>query len=227
MPTRPLPLEILERIIDGSRDDVRTLQAVGLTCRTLIHRTRVHLFGTIRLSSQRALQLLCEALNGNPSLKTHVRQLAVVVDPGQWTRTEPLNYCTPFNEFPVKLYALALPHLCSWTVAYAGSRADTVSEYTNDMRAHFAPLTLRCIRRYANIVQHLSLGSLLFSSVTDFARLVQAFKALSALRCTDIRFRSRGEGSIHRSRRMLQTVAPLSLAVSDSSSQGESSLTGL
>jgi hypothetical protein len=88
-----LPTEILEAIIDASKENRRTLGACGEAARQLLPRTRVHLFAKIMLGSPRAditrqhnatypsgptrCDLLFDILQANPTLAEHVTDLAL------------------------------------------------------------------------------------------------------------------------------------------------------
>ncbi|KAJ7925067.1 hypothetical protein B0H13DRAFT_1976072 [Mycena leptocephala] len=88
-----LPTEILEAIINASKENRRTLGACGEAARQLLPRTRVHLFAKIMLGSPRAditrqhnatypsgptrCDLLFDILQANPTLAEHVTDLAL------------------------------------------------------------------------------------------------------------------------------------------------------
>ncbi|KAJ7440792.1 hypothetical protein B0H11DRAFT_2292728 [Mycena galericulata] len=88
-----LPTEILEHIVDMSKDNRRTLGACGAAGRQLIHRSRMHLFAKVMFGSPRAdisrqsnstypsvltrCDLFFDILEQNPTLVQHVTELAL------------------------------------------------------------------------------------------------------------------------------------------------------
>ncbi|KAJ7464289.1 hypothetical protein B0H11DRAFT_2198099 [Mycena galericulata] len=88
-----LPTEILEHIIDMSKDNRRTLGACGATGRQLLPRSRKHLFAKVMFGSPRAditrqnnsthpavltrCDLFFDLLEQNPTLAQHVTELAL------------------------------------------------------------------------------------------------------------------------------------------------------
>ncbi|KAJ7153678.1 hypothetical protein C8R46DRAFT_1227981 [Mycena filopes] len=99
-----LPIDVLENIVDSSSGSMQLLSALGLTCRTLTARTRVHLFHTMHSGSPpgphpenpdsarstRAYPTRCDTFfalcRRNPDLSLHVNTLEI--SQGVWQRME-------------------------------------------------------------------------------------------------------------------------------------------
>ncbi|SJL15650.1 uncharacterized protein ARMOST_19154 [Armillaria ostoyae] len=72
-----LPQEILDAIVDLSKDDSPTLQACSLASRCLTQRTRVHLFYTILPRTDTRNDAMLNLLRSSPSLATHIRRVGL------------------------------------------------------------------------------------------------------------------------------------------------------
>ncbi|KAJ7218581.1 hypothetical protein GGX14DRAFT_595314 [Mycena pura] len=76
-PCPVLPTEVLEQIVDASKENRKILVACGLAGRQFLPRTRLHLFASIALGSPRIdiSHTLLDILRANPALALHVAEL--------------------------------------------------------------------------------------------------------------------------------------------------------
>ncbi len=72
-----LPQEILDTIVDLSKDDSPTLKACSLASRCLTQRTRVHLFYTILPRTDTRNDAMLNLLRSSPSLAIHIRRVGL------------------------------------------------------------------------------------------------------------------------------------------------------
>jgi hypothetical protein len=72
-----LPPELFDETLDHLWDDPATLRACSLTCRAWVPTTRLHLFRTVRLSSEATCIQFSELLHSNPVVARCVRKLTI------------------------------------------------------------------------------------------------------------------------------------------------------
>lgn len=90
-----LPAEVNDRIIDFLYDDVRSLSACSLTCRSWLPAARYHRWANTRLRAFRVPRFI-ELLVGSPSLATYVARLEFHSRVGSFgQRTGALMQCKP------------------------------------------------------------------------------------------------------------------------------------
>jgi len=88
MPTREIPLELCDHIIDYLWDDPRALVACSLTCREWVATTRLHLFGTVKLRGPGDCGRLHRALNAAAPAPTRIadciHDLSIITPPSEF-----------------------------------------------------------------------------------------------------------------------------------------------
>ncbi|KAK0199365.1 hypothetical protein DFS33DRAFT_239057 [Desarmillaria ectypa] len=73
-----LPQEIVDTIIDELKDYKHDLKSCSLTCRSFVPQTRVHLFTSVELSSNRRCKKFMAMRSSSPSdLSTYIRSLTI------------------------------------------------------------------------------------------------------------------------------------------------------
>ena len=173
--TWPLPLEIVENVIDNAQDDVPCLRNLSLTCHDLLPRTRYHLFRTVSFKSIMELDGLCSFLKSNPCLRSLVHFVVARSVPGQPHRL------TLLEILAVPLLSL-LPNLQGWTLSTVGL------EHEPRKWSSFSNRTLAGLRHYSSGIRVLRISSVHFQTCSEFVRLLAAFRALRNLSCTDVHF---------------------------------------
>ncbi|KAI1785428.1 hypothetical protein LXA43DRAFT_847041, partial [Ganoderma leucocontextum] len=103
------PVEVQEHVIDRSAVDVLTLRNCALTCRVWLPRSRLHLFSTIRISTQEDIYSFCDLLDAEPDRRMMVRSITMVANV-----CEKRSSCL-LETFPVQLLS-RLPNLRGWAL---------------------------------------------------------------------------------------------------------------
>ena len=167
------PTEIIENVIDHFFDDVYTLRSFSLTCRDLLHRSRYHIFGEIRLLGQGQLNSFLDLLNATPSIRSLVRSVTISLSGG----VQPLLEVIPAS-------LLTLPNLKQWN--FVDGSANGQSRWV----AFHTSTLLNC--RYLGAgVRILSVDNVSFTSRLALFQLLQSFSGLRRLNCNRIAVRPR------------------------------------
>ncbi|TBU54157.1 hypothetical protein BD310DRAFT_103815 [Dichomitus squalens] len=166
-----LPWEVIERIINYSSDDTRTLHHLSLTCRQLRPRSLCLMVADIYLSSRRHVFTLCDFLQAHPHLRPLVRALTI--------------HLHEFAPFPL---LHVLPNISRLTFDSSKLRSrPRLNTLPN-------PILTSC-RLYGTRIRDLCLSRLTFQSFQDFARLTLAFTNLQRLILLDVRSKDAKGGS--------------------------------
>ena len=76
-PSPRVPWEVIEQVIDRSRDRPKTLQSLVLTCRQLLPHTRLIIFDRVRFNSRAHVFAFVDFLRENPHLMPVVRSIII------------------------------------------------------------------------------------------------------------------------------------------------------
>ena len=174
-----LPIEILEEVVDQSRDNSTSLRQLSLTCSKLLPRARFHLFAAIMIQTIQQLEYFPAFLDSRPWLLPLVQKITLFarVLPDNSERNIHLLEVVPVHVLS------RLPNLRIWAMGRGISNVD------KGPRLSFNRSTLRCYRKYGGHIQCLQLSSLLLDDISDFIGLVSAFTMLDTLTCTNIKLR--------------------------------------
>ena len=167
------PTEIIENVIDHFFDDVKTLRSFSLTCRDLLHRSRYHIFGEIRLLGQGQLNSFFDLLDDTPNIRSLVRSVTISLTGG----AQPLLGIIPTG-------LLALPNLKQWN--FVDGSANGQSRWV----AFHASTLLNC-RYFGAGVRILSVDNVSFTNCLALFQLLQSFPGLRRLSCSRIAVRPR------------------------------------
>ncbi|KAI0741845.1 hypothetical protein C8Q80DRAFT_160878 [Daedaleopsis nitida] len=174
-----IPLELAEDIIDHLADDHTSLLACALTSPKWLTRCRIHLFGTLRISSLEQLYNLHGVLLSNPAFGHIVQAIVVVYGTvkrrlmhDQWA----VRPRTALDSAAVLLLP-HLPRLRSWSYESAGPHSQ------NPLRGSRA--TLACHQQYLAVCE-LRLIQVSFACTADLARLLLALPALRSLHLSNV-----------------------------------------
>ncbi|KIY65155.1 hypothetical protein CYLTODRAFT_424584 [Cylindrobasidium torrendii FP15055 ss-10] len=85
----PLPVELIDSIVDQLCDDRDALKSCSLAAQTLRPRAQAHLFKDISLESATWCEKFYRTTCLSPSLPRSVRSMRLVSFPGQWIKDEP------------------------------------------------------------------------------------------------------------------------------------------
>ena len=212
-----LPVEIIELTIDNLQDDSESLKTLAITCRTLVHRTRMHLFRRIIIRSQIETDRLCALLHREPSLKRHIRHVTVRLDGVRPTVNgliRPYSAGSLFDVVPLRLLP-ELPRVCNWSFIDSEPAIGVQEPWAECTPVEFRTLTVACFAQYAPVLE-LYLGPLQLSTCTMLARLVASCSSLRLLSCKQLVFRERGASYDHVKQRLLSHDGPLTLEVGPS-----------
>lgn len=72
-----LPPELFDETLDHLWDDIKTLRTCSLVCRSWVPTTRLHIFRTVRLSSEAACSQFSTLLENSPAIARCVRKLTI------------------------------------------------------------------------------------------------------------------------------------------------------
>ena len=195
-PSSNLPWEVIENIIDLSCLNVDVLRHFALTCRTLLPRSRSHLFYAVRLEpTQQDIDALSKIFDLNPWLALLVRIVAV------YSRFRFGVVKSFVGVVPVKLFK-RLPHLHHWRLLTGVTRSAKTP-------LSFHSTTLVFLRTAR--IQVLDIKGLTFTSNAELARMLASLPLLQALRCSNIRVKSQstmavGLSTRRRSHRSLRSI---------------------
>ena len=167
------PTEIIENVIDHLFDDVYTLRSFSLTCRDLLHRSRYHIFGEIRLLGQGQLNSFLDLLDATPDIRSLVRSVTISLSGG----AQPLLEVIPTS-------LLTLPNLKQWN--FVDGSANGQSRWV----AFHASTLVNC--RYSGAhVRTLSVDNVSFTNLLACFQLLQSFPGLRRLNCSRVTLRPR------------------------------------
>ena len=176
MPTSTtLPVEVVERIIDLSSNDPRTLSTFSLSCHTFLPRSRRHLFVSIRIRSFEQIRSASAFLDKRPWLPPLVRQVKIsACSPGPSSAPAALLTVVPLP------LLTRLPNLCHWTMAQEWyiSKGDTLAGVLS-----FNRQALTGFQQYTAHIHTLTVRGLQFSSCADMGRFLLAFPNVKTLYC--------------------------------------------
>ena len=159
--TITLPGELIDQIIDHLHDDISSLQACCLTCRTWMPSARIHLFCDVLLTTERAAAFAL-LLDASPDISLFVKRLNIQGDASQ------LYSKSGYIETIVPTIAPKLTRLSTL-------RIDSVT------LAHLHPKALSALIDGFPVLKTLSLSSVTFEKFRDFAALVIAHPLIERL----------------------------------------------
>ncbi|KAK0499174.1 hypothetical protein EDD18DRAFT_64795 [Armillaria luteobubalina] len=110
-----LPQEIIDAIIDELKDYKYDLKSCSLTCRSFVPQTRIHLFASIELSSNRRCQQFMAMRSSSPHdhLSAHIRSLTINFRRSDLTARHLLNVITNLTVHHITLEHLNWSNLTS------------------------------------------------------------------------------------------------------------------
>ena len=161
-----LPWEVIERVIDHSRDHPSSLCSLSLTCCQLVPRSRcVMLEAGVDLKTRDHIFALVDFLQDNPLLKPFINSIIVRL--------------TDFAPFPL---LHILPHLSE--IAFTSSGPKDPRSRLRVPSLH--PSVLTCSQRFGSRIQTLRLFKISFATPLAFFHLLAAFSTILHLVCTDV-----------------------------------------
>ena len=167
-----LPWEVIERVIDRSGDDPKSLCSLSLTCRQLHPRSRRLLFTRLDFKSRDRVFAFVDFIQDNPHLKRSVR--SIVVRPAD------------FAPWPLLHILPNLSEVGFTSRECFAARPDAVS-------ASWHQSSLTCSQRFGSHVQTLHLFCLSFATYLSFARALLAFASIAHLTCTHVVIHKAGD----------------------------------
>lgn len=171
------PTELYERIIDHLWDDPDTLRSCSLVCRSMVPRSRLHLFVDIRLSSSKELAHFVHITMASPitDISHHVKFLKLLEDPSK----DKYSYSNlAFHHLSGKF-----PHLQMIEVSSQSKKDD--GEVIPPLLFPFHSSTLAKLSHFRS-VQALILGNYRFGNFTDLQRVVSTLPSLMYLECLKV-----------------------------------------
>ncbi|TBU56148.1 WD40 repeat-like protein [Dichomitus squalens] len=170
-----LPVEVIERIIDSSADDPRTLSTFSLCCRTLLPRSRRHLFVRICIRTFEQMYSVSAFLQSRPWLTPLVGQVKIsACSPGPSSAPAALLAVVPLP------LLTRLPNLRHWTMAQEWfiSKGDMLAGVLS-----FNRHALAGFEQYGTRIHKLTIRGLQFSTCADMGRFLLAFPNVQSLHC--------------------------------------------
>ena len=158
-----LPWEVIERVIDHSADDTKTLRSFALTCRDLHPRSAIHLYRHLIFWTRGQTFDLCDVLQAKPHLQRCVKSVYI-----------------PIGQFSPHPLLRMLPHLSKITIGERG--------YLRRSHRSFLPSPiLRSCHQFGQHIQTLSLRWTTFRFLSDFAAVLLSFPRIHTLFCVYVR----------------------------------------
>ena len=166
-----LPWEVIEKVIDHSRDNPNSLRSFSLTCRELLPRSRcLMLAGGVHLKSRDHAFALVDFLQANPHLKSFIS--SIIVQPADLPPFPLLHILSDLSEIT---FTARWPN--TGTAVPSGS---------------LHPSTLTCFRRFGSRIQTLCLSHITFSTSLAFVQLLLAFSSITRLVCQHVDIQTGG-----------------------------------
>lgn len=167
-----LPWEVIERVIDRSGEDPKSLCNLSLTCHQLHPRSRCLLFTRLDFKSRDSVFAFVDFLQDNPHLKRSVRSIVVRPD--------------DFAPWPL---LHILPNLSE--VGFTSRECFTARP--DAIAAPWHQSSLTCSQRFGTHIQTLHLFCLSFANYLPFARALLAFTSIAHLTCTHVVIHKAGD----------------------------------
>ncbi|KAI1784175.1 hypothetical protein LXA43DRAFT_244707 [Ganoderma leucocontextum] len=182
-----LPTEVVEEVIDQASDNSASLRQLSLLCKSLLTRSRFHLFTRIVIRDAQQMESSREFLDSHPWVRPLVQKVTLSSDLSE-------EYSKPNMPLLdiIRLHLFTqLPNLRAWSM----------STWLVSFRPHpwlsFHRSTLLCYRIYGSCIQNLELAGIPLQDVSHFARLISAFTSLHSLMCYNVWVRKEDQTSLH------------------------------
>ncbi len=176
-PPPPLPIEIIEEVIDQAGDDRSSLRRLSLLCKSLSTRARLHLFTVIVIRDVEHMESSREFLESHPWVPPLVRKVTLIAShPGAHCESLPL-----LDIVRVHLFT-QLPNLHAWEMRAEG-------ELLSRCWLSVHRSMLLCYRIYGANIQNLELQRVGIRDISHFVQLVSAFTGLHSLTCFAVELR--------------------------------------
>ena len=183
-----LPDDILYAIVDQAGSNAASLRELSLTCSTLRHRARRHLFSGIQIRTMKQMESVREFLDSRPWLPPLVRRVVLSVILYE-------DHSTPniwlFDVVPFDLLT-RLPNMHDWEMGIIGQ---TLGPNTVQGRLSPGRLALCCYAKYGTQINRLELSNVFFGNLLDFTGLLTALRNVRGLTCSDIALIQEKSGS--------------------------------
>ena len=157
-----LPWEVIERVIDHSVGDTRTLYSFALTCHDLHPRSTVTLYRHLKFRKRDQIFDLCDMLRAKPHLQRCVESVSVSID-----------------EFSPHPLLRMLHQLSQITFGGRGSKMPSRGSFIP------SPVLFSC-HQCGQHIQSLSLNDINFRSLSDFAAILLSFPRIHTLSCIHV-----------------------------------------
>ena len=174
-----LPEDIIYAIVDQAGSNAASLRKLSLTCSTLRHRARRHLFSGIQIRTMKQMESVREFLDSRPWLPPLVRRVVLSVilygdhsTPNIWL----------FDVVPFDLLT-RLPNMHDWEMGIIGQ---TLGPNTVQGRLSPGRLALCCYAKYGTQINRLELSNVYFGNLLDLTGLLTALRSVRGLTCSDI-----------------------------------------
>ena len=155
-----LPWEVIERVIDHSAGDTKTLRSFALTCRDLHPRSINTLYRHRKFERRDQIFDLCDMLRAKPHLQACVQSVFIPID--------------QFSPHPL---LRMLPHLSE-------IKFDEVFDTKPSTNGSFLHLSiLRHCHQFGRHIHSLSLNNITFRSLFDFAAILLSLPRIHTLSC--------------------------------------------
>ncbi len=181
-----MPWEVIERVIDILHWNVPALRQIAVACRSLLPRSRYHLFHAIRFQpTQEDAYSLCDFLDANLSLAALV-EAATVYFPES---PRPAKAVRVIEVFPLGLLK-RLPSLRHWKLSTGATKSPETPR-------SFHPTTLAFLRTTIRL-ETLEIKDFTFTSNTELSRLLTSLPFLLSLRCSNVSIKSQRTTTLDR-----------------------------
>ncbi|PIL26173.1 transporter [Ganoderma sinense ZZ0214-1] len=167
-----LPVEVIERIIDMSSADTKTLSDISQSCRTLLTRSRLRLFVRIHIRTMQQMRAVGDFLDHRPWLHSLIQRVAI--GPSNGVDSSPI----PDREqlalaMVVPLPLFKLPNLTHWEILFDRPSGGPTLSLNRSASSGFG--------YYGIHIRTLTLKHVHFPSLADFGRLLLAFSNIRDL----------------------------------------------
>ena len=159
-PSPALPWEVVERVVEHSAKNTRTLYSFTLTCRDLCPRSTILLLRHVKAKNRDQLFTLCDVLKTKPHLQLCVQPVSI-----------------PADEFSPHPLLRILPNL--YEIEFTGTGSQRLGSQEPFFTFHAAVLT-HC-RQFGQHIRSLSLWHLNLPSLSAFSSILLSFPRIESL----------------------------------------------
>lgn len=181
--TMAIPPEIVDRIIDYSHDDTKTLVACSLTARDWVPSTRLHLFTNLSLLSARQVSRFIELDSLAPYIFNHCQELSLGSN-SQFGDFHPTG-SQPFNGTPQSLIDEHVGHFASLhTLHFRGFRTGVKGDFLASLLGVSVKITTA------------TFTDISFESCHDLWKILRSFPNLENVHVADLGYSHREEENL-------------------------------